>query len=251
MTNVINPTSRAQDRKRYYQRDRAPPRPMPNSIITTSTSSASHFGSGRNLPRLFLLLNLVSWVVACVCLEQRATPRCSGPYCQLFTLMQFSHIGEDWCSKGKAEFKRAQCTHFCWCLVPLMLQTSSSWLIAHHRSVYLAIAPHCLFGAPATKSAQIWWTPFPTLSLSILMASLLLASRTIPEMITFLRLGITSPKDFFKDDMWVPHIPETWTTVPRLKGLVAAWGWLSVEKVICQVLKRLIGSVKPILVRGN
>ena len=59
---------------------------MPNGIITTSTSSASHIGGRRNLPRLLPNLDLVTCAVAGVCLEQGATPRCSGPYCQLFFL---------------------------------------------------------------------------------------------------------------------------------------------------------------------
>ena len=108
-----------------------------------------------------------------------------------FTRMQFSHIGGDWWPKGKAELRSPQCTHFCWCLVPLMLShTSSSWLTAHLKSVYLAIPSHCLLGAPATKSTHIWSIPPFQPSLSILMASLLLASRTMPEITTFLRLAI-------------------------------------------------------------
>ena len=92
-------------------------------------------------------------------------------------------LGGDWWPKGKAELGRPQCTHFCWCLVPLILShTSSSWLTAHLRSVYLAIPPHCLFGALATKSTHIWSIPPFQPSLSILMASLLLASRTMSNL---------------------------------------------------------------------
>ena len=59
---------------------------MPNGIVTTSTSSASHIGGRRNLPKLLPNLDLVTWAVAGVCLVQGATPRYRGPYCQLFFL---------------------------------------------------------------------------------------------------------------------------------------------------------------------
>ena len=98
----------------------------------------------------------------------------------------------------------------------MLSHTSSSWLTAHLRSVYPAIPPHCRLSAPATKSTQIWSIPPFHPSLSILMASLLLASLTIPAIITFLKLAIiwagvpalavSALKILLKENIWVPHI---------------------------------------------
>ena len=95
------------------------------------------------------------------CRKKKSMPGVKDDTVQLpiksVVLLEYNfHIGGDWCPKGKAELRRSQCTHFCRCLVPRMLNhTSSSWLTAHLRSVYLAIPPHCLLGAPATNSTQI------------------------------------------------------------------------------------------------
>ena len=80
---------------------------MPNSIITTSTSSASNFGSWRNLPRLLPISDLVRWVITGVCLEQRAAPQHNGPRCELFCLNAvLAHRGR-LVSKGEGKVKKA------------------------------------------------------------------------------------------------------------------------------------------------
>ena len=131
-----------------------------------------------------------------------------SPECNSHTLE------ETGAQRGRQSSEGHNARIFCWCLVPLMLsQTSSSWLTAHLKSVYLAIPPHCLLGAPATKSSQIWSIPSLPIDLDGKPAfgfSNHTGDDNLFEVGDYLSRCVSPrrecTKNFFKVDIWVPHM---------------------------------------------